>query len=122
MQANYSVAYVVLMALAMGTACFSPSNQEKLKNPQTGRVNVWDTYVTRKDGRIMHFDIIVPTEIQDTAIIYKYGREYLKSKGEGGQPLTSKQCRLCHSESINEKWEASIREKGYDIIEMEGCD
>jgi len=23
------------------------------------KVVVWDTYVTRKDGRIMHFDVIV---------------------------------------------------------------
>ncbi len=27
------------------------------------RVNVWDTYVTKKDGSIMHFDIIAPVDM-----------------------------------------------------------
>jgi len=27
------------------------------------KVAVWDTYVTKKDGSVMHFDIIVPEEI-----------------------------------------------------------
>jgi len=29
------------------------------------KVAVWDTYVTRKEGNIMHFDVIVPEEIKD---------------------------------------------------------
>ena len=85
------------------------------------KVNVWDTYVTKKDGRLMHFDIIAPLEISDSAAIYKYGKEYLKSKGQAGQPLTSKQCRLCHIENLRPEWEEQINDKGYFIIEMEGC-
>jgi hypothetical protein len=29
------------------------------------KVAVWDTYVTKKDGSIMHFDIIADEEIKD---------------------------------------------------------
>ncbi|KXX71125.1 DUF2024 family protein [Flammeovirga sp. SJP92] len=84
-------------------------------------VNVWDTYVTKKDGNTMHFDIIAPVEITDPEHIYNYGKAYLKLKGQEGQPLSSKQCRLCHIESLKPEWEEEINQKGYFIIEMEGC-
>ncbi len=87
----------------------------------TKRVNVWDTYVTKKDGTIMHLDILVPIEIQNTKIVYHYGGEYLKTKEQDGQALTSHQCRLCHMENLKSSWEKEIIEKGYFIIEMEGC-
>ena len=85
------------------------------------KVNVWDTYVTKKNGQIMHFDILAPVEITDTTTIYNYGKEYLKTKGQEGQPLTSEQCRLCHVESLGPEWEAEIADKGYFIVEMQGC-
>ena len=58
----------------------------------TSKVTVWDTYVTKKDGNVMHFDIIAPVEIIDTEIIYNYGKEYLKTKKQEGQPLSAAQC------------------------------
>lgn len=67
------------------------------------QVAVWDTYITKKDGSIMHFDIIVPSEIKEVALIYKYGKEYLRIKGQEGQPLTSKECRFCHIETVKPK-------------------
>lgn len=85
------------------------------------KVNIWDTYVQKKNGEIMHFDIIAPVEINDTATIYKYGKEYLKSKGQEDQPLTSKQCRFCHIETLRPEWQNQIDTNGYFIIEMEGC-
>lgn len=85
------------------------------------KVAVWDTYVTKKDGSVMHFDIIAPQEIKDTNVIYTYGRDYLKTKGQGGQPLTSKECRFCHIETVRPQWEAEITQNGYFIIEMENC-
>lgn len=33
------------------------------------KVAVWDTYVTKKDGTIIHFDIIVPEAIRENTII-----------------------------------------------------
>jgi Domain of unknown function (DUF2024) len=86
------------------------------------KVAVWDTYVTKKDGSIMHFDILAPAEIEDSLTIYKYGGEYLKSKDQAGQTLTSEQCRFCHLETMRPQWEAAIKSQGYYIIEMENCD
>lgn len=85
-------------------------------------VKVWDTYVTKTDGGIMHFDIIAPTTITDPEQVYGFGRAYLASKGQAGQALSTEQCRFCHIERLRPEWEASIREKGFFIIEMEGCD
>ncbi|HOZ81886.1 MAG TPA: DUF2024 family protein [Bacteroidia bacterium] len=85
------------------------------------KVAVWDTYVTKKDGSVMHFDIIAPSEMKDTAVIYNYGKTYLKSRGQEGQPLSAKECRFCHIESVRPDWEASIHKDGYFIYEMENC-
>lgn len=85
------------------------------------QVAVWDTYVTRKDGRIMHFDIIAPTTIKDSSIIHNFGKSYLKTKGEEMQPLTAKECQFCHIEAVQPSWEKEILEKGYYIIEMQNC-
>lgn len=86
------------------------------------KVAVWDTYVTKNNGDVMHFDIIAPLEMKNTSIIYNYGKEYLKTKGQEGQPLTSEQCSFCHIETVKPEWEAEIKKKGYFIIEMENCE
>ncbi|NGF58227.1 DUF2024 family protein [Parapedobacter sp. SGR-10] len=85
------------------------------------QVAVWDTYVTKKDGTVMHFDIIVPIETKEEATIHSYGRAYLQTKEQEGQPLTSRECQFCHIESIKPQWENDIRQKGYFIYEMENC-
>ncbi|MGF1638409.1 MAG: DUF2024 family protein [Cyclobacteriaceae bacterium] len=85
------------------------------------KVAVWDTYVTKKDGSVMHFDIIAPQVVKDTAVIYNYGRHYLKTKGQEGQLLSAKECRFCHIETLRPQLKAEIDEKGYFIIEMENC-
>ena len=85
------------------------------------KVAVWDTYVKRKDGRTMHFDIIVPEDLKDESTIYEFGRSYLRSKNEGEQELTAKQCRYCHIERASQEIETSIKQSGYYILEMENC-
>ncbi len=85
------------------------------------KVAVWDTYLTKKDGSVMHFDIIAPEEVKDTSIIYGYGREYLKTKGQEGQTLTSKECKFCHIETVKPDWVKTISQQGYFIYEMENC-
>ena len=92
-----------------------------MEKTNQSKVNIWDTYVTRKDGKVMHFDIVAPIGMMDTEIIYQYGKEYLGTKNQEGQPLSSKQCRLCHIEHLRPEWEEEINQKGYFIIEMEGC-
>lgn len=115
-----NVAISALSFMVSAVFLLSKCNSQ-MENTITKKVNVWDTYVTKKDGNIMHFDIIAPVDIQDTLIIYQYGKEYLKTKNQHDQPLTSKQCRLCHMEQLRPQWEAKIEENGYFIIEMEGC-
>ncbi len=100
---------------------FAFSANAQNNKTKTMKVAVWDTYVTKKDGSIMHFDIIAPEEIKETTIIYAYGREYLKAKGQEEQPLTSKECSFCHIETVRPQCEAEIKQKGYFIIEMENC-
>lgn len=85
------------------------------------KIAVWDTYVTKKDGVVMHFDILVPDTITNPETVYQFGKEYLESKGQAGQPLSSKECQFCHVESMKNSWEESISTKGYYIIEMENC-
>lgn len=85
------------------------------------KVAVWDTYVTKKDGSVMHFDIIAPEEIKDAETIYGYGRHYLKTKGQEGQPLTATECKFCHIESVKPEQEAAVKSEGYFIFEMENC-
>ena len=109
---------LIAIVLLLGITTLAQSN---IKTEIKMKVAVWDTYVTKKDGSIMHFDIIAPEEIKDTTVIYGYGREYLKTKGQEGQPLTSKECRFCHIETVRPQWEAEIKQKGYFIIEMENC-
>ena len=109
----------ILSVLIMMLFTFSANAQNN--KTKTMKVAVWDTYVTKKDGSVMHFDIIAPEEIRDTSIIYGYGKDYLTSKGQEGQPLTSKECRFCHIETLRAEWEAAIKQKGYFIIEMENC-
>jgi hypothetical protein len=85
------------------------------------KVAVWDTYVTKKDGTIMHFDIIAPSEIKDANVIYNYGKQYLLKKNEEGQPLTASECSFCHIETVRPQWETAIKSNGYYIYEMENC-
>ena len=85
------------------------------------KIAVWDTYVHKKDGKIMHFDILASEEVKDPNVIYNFGNEYLKLKDQAGQPLTANECSFCHVEAIRPQWEESIQKKGYYIVEMENC-
>jgi hypothetical protein len=42
---------------------------------------VYDTYVKKKDGKIMHFDVVVADETSHEKAI-EYGKQYLKSTGQ----------------------------------------
>ena len=86
------------------------------------QVAVWDTYVTKKDGSIMHFDIIAPDHIKNEGIIHDFGKDYLLSKNQADQSLTSKECVFCHIEQAAPEMEVSIQQKGYSIAEMQNCE
>lgn len=84
------------------------------------KVAVWDTYVTRKDGKIMHFDILV-NENDNADEVFEYGKKYLKTVSQEGQTLTSKECKFCHIDKAPEAIENQIIKNGFSIIEMENC-
>lgn len=85
------------------------------------KVAVWDTYVTKKDGTIMHFDIIVPEDIKNKETVFEFGKTYLTSKGQDGQALTINECTFCHTESVKPVWEADLSKNGYFILEIKNC-
>jgi hypothetical protein len=85
------------------------------------KVAVWDTYVTKKDGSIMHFDIIAPDTLKDETIIHTFGKDYLQYKGQDGQSLTARECRFCHIEVATAEMVTAIEKKGYFVVEMQNC-
>ena len=86
------------------------------------KISVWDTYVKREDGKIMHFDILVPSNLKDEQAIFNLGLAYLTTKSIMSSELTANECRFCHIEQATQEIIDSISEKGYAIIEMENCD
>ena len=41
------------------------------------QIAVYDTYVRRNDGLLMHFDILVPATLNNQETVLDYGRKYL---------------------------------------------
>lgn len=85
------------------------------------KVAVWDTYVTKPNGTIMNFDIIVPESEKNPEVIYRYGRAYLKSKTMPDYPITSNHCTFCHIEMANEAMIEGIKKQGFYILELKNC-
>lgn len=86
------------------------------------KVAIWDTYVQRKDGKEMHFDIIVP-EKTDLQKIIDYGLLYLESKPFATNGITATECTYCHTEEANkEDMLNAIKKHGYSIAELANCD
>ena len=83
------------------------------------KVAVWDTYVKSSNGSVLHFDIIVPETLQDTGVIYDFGRQYLATIGEPASKLSMEQCRFCHIEEPTGDMLRAISEKGFYILEMD---
>ncbi len=81
---------------------------------------VYDTYITKKDGRIMHFDVIVEANTPHEKAI-EYGKEFLQKVEQGGQKMTQEECQFCHIQEAPPMVEKSITDGGYYIQKMEGC-
>ena len=85
------------------------------------KVAVWDTYVKRQDGFIMHFDILVSSNETNEKTIIEYGNDYLKSKPFSTGKITTKVCTLCHFEQATEVVIEAVEKKGFSILELENC-
>lgn len=86
------------------------------------KIAVFDTYVTRLDGRRMHFDILVPDSTKNVEQVLQFGRRYVAAKGESPESLQAQECRFCHLESASEPVQAAVDEDGFAIIELAHCD
>jgi hypothetical protein len=81
---------------------------------------VYDTYVRKRDGKTMHFDVVVEASTpQEKAI--EYGRKFLASVGQGEQKMTQEECQFCHIQDAPKAVEQDIASNGYYIQKMEGC-
>jgi hypothetical protein len=81
-------------------------------------IAVWDTYVKKKDGNVMHFDIMLPEGI-NAETIYQYGKQYLQTKNETESKLDIEECQFCHIEEPTSEMKAAIERQGYYILEMD---
>ena len=81
---------------------------------------VYDTYVKKKDGSVMHFDVVVEAKTPHEKAI-EYGKKYLESVGEGEQLMTQEECQFGHIQQAPPRIESDIQSSGYYIQKMEGC-
>lgn len=86
------------------------------------KIAVFDTYVRREDGRRMHFDILVPDESRSVEKVLAFGEAYLKERGVTAGPLTTQECRFCHTEFADDEMAQVLTQEGVAIIELENCD
>ena len=91
-----------------------------INKPYLMNITIWDTYVSRKDGKEMHFNIFTPKNLQNLEKIIDFGLEYLKSKPFETSGLISNQCNQCSFENINVITDA-ITQRGYSIKEIKNC-
>ena len=84
------------------------------------QVSVYDTYVRTTSGVVMHFDILVPTDVNKEEV-YTYGRQYLELKSVNYLQFDTNECRFCHIAQADESVVASIGRQGYHILELENC-
>ncbi len=85
------------------------------------KIAVWDTYVKKQDGSLMHFDILVPESIEDKRQIVEYGNMYLASKADPTSITATDRCEFCHIEQPDQKVIDQVEKTGFAIIEMENC-
>ena len=85
------------------------------------KIAVWDIHAIKKDGSIIHFEIIVPADVKSITTIFNYCTKFFITKGMGKEPLSSVEYKIHHREAATTKIMSVIKEKGYCIIEKEGC-
>ena len=84
-------------------------------------VAVWDTYVKRDDGKIMHFDVLVPSDVKEENFVFDFAKQYLQKKPFKTNQISSNECKFCHIEQATQEMLINIKANGYSIIEMENC-
>jgi len=86
------------------------------------KITVWDIHAIKKDGGVVHFEIIVPADVKSITTIFRYCTKFFITKGMGKEPMSSVEYKIHQREAAPTKIMSVIKEKGYCIIEKEGCD
>jgi hypothetical protein len=84
------------------------------------QLDVFNTYVTRDDGVVMHFDVLMPKgsaseHAQSNAL------DWLQTIGITANQVLLDSCQYCHSEDATPEIERDVQQQGYFILQMEGC-
>lgn len=82
-------------------------------------VKVFDTHVRTKDGRYLHFDVLIPSNDSDLA--KTYARRFLEEQGVQEDDISLNECRFCHVEPSNPLVAEAISKQGHFIIKLQGC-
>jgi hypothetical protein len=84
------------------------------------KTDVYDTYARARNGTIIHFDVLLKNgSTKEQAL--QHARQFLVNIGEDADTLKQDRCNFCHSEIAPPEVELAIINKGYFILEMEGC-
>lgn len=88
------------------------------------KIAVFDTYVTRLNGQVMHFDVPVREADKQIEQVLRLGWRYLVAKGVPSDTLSAQECRFCHMESATAPVQQAVKPKrdGFAIIELNDCD
>lgn len=82
-------------------------------------INVFDTHVRTKDGRYLHFDVLIDNN--DAELAKTYARRFLDEQGIQEESVTQSECRFCHVEPSNPVVSEAIGKHGHFIIKLQGC-
>jgi hypothetical protein len=82
-------------------------------------IKVFDTHVRTKDGRYLHFDVLI--ENNDPELAKSYARRFLDEQGIQDEDIAQDRCQFCHVEPGNPQVAAAISQQGYFILKLQGC-
>lgn len=83
------------------------------------KVNVFDTHVRTRDGRYLHFDVLI--EGNDQGRANQFAQDWMAERGLQGDDIEQSRCQFCHSEPAHPEVAEAIGSKGYFIIPLQGC-
>lgn len=82
-------------------------------------VKIFDTHVRTRDGRYLHFDVLVTEELGARA--GEFARRWLARRGIDEADISQGHCSYCHSEIATAEVAEAIRLHGHYILPLEGC-
>lgn len=84
------------------------------------KIDVYNTYASHPEHGLLHFDVLLPEggtqqEAESSALLW------LNEIGIRPNCIRLDQCSYCHSEISIPEMENALNQKGYAILQLEGC-